>query len=101
MTSGFIDLATYDEPEKYFYGGAAAITYFVKMVRKATWFSVVPVVLSRIGNSQFGTQFSVVISRAAPGSVSRSRPSRSPGRLRTSPWPAGSLLSWVSAGPVT
>lgn len=64
LTSGFIDLATYDEPEKYYYGGANAVTYFVKQVRKSTWFTVVPVVLSRIGNSQFGTQFSVTISRA-------------------------------------
>ncbi len=36
ITSGFIDLATYDEPEKYYYGGANAVTYFVKQVRKAT-----------------------------------------------------------------
>ena len=64
LTSGFIDLATYDELEKYLYGGASAITYYVKSVRKATWFTVVPVVLSRIGNSQFGNQFSVAISRA-------------------------------------
>jgi hypothetical protein len=64
LTAGFIDLATYDEPEKYYYGGANAVTYFVKQVRKATWFTVVPVVLSRTGNSQFGTQFSVTISRA-------------------------------------
>jgi hypothetical protein len=53
-----------DEQEKYLYGGANAITYFVKQVRKATWFTVVPVVLSRTGNSQFGSQFSVTISRA-------------------------------------
>jgi hypothetical protein len=64
MTSGFVDLATFDEQEKYLYGGANAITYFVKQVRKSTWFTIVPVVLSRTGNSQFGTQFSVTISRA-------------------------------------
>ena len=56
MTSGFIDLATYDELEKYLYGGAAATTYFVKQTRKATWFTVVPVILSRNGNSQFGSR---------------------------------------------
>lgn len=64
LTSGFIDLATFDETEKYTYGGSNATTYFVKTVRKATWFTVVPVVLSRTGNSQFGSQFSVTISRA-------------------------------------
>ena len=64
LTSGFIDLASFDEPEKYLYGGSNAVTYFVKQVRKATWFTVVPVVLSRTGNSQFGSQFSVTISRA-------------------------------------
>lgn len=64
LTSGFIDLASFDEPEKYLYGGSNAVTYFVKQVRKATWFTVVPVVLSRIGNSQFGSQFSVTVSRA-------------------------------------
>lgn len=64
LASGFIDLATYDEQEKYLYGGANAVTYFVKAVRKATWFTIVPVVLSRTGNSQFGSQFSATISRA-------------------------------------
>lgn len=47
ITSGFIDIATYDEIEKYMYGGDEAITYFVRSCRKSTWFTQVPVLLSR------------------------------------------------------
>ena len=65
ITSGFIDLATFDELEKYLYGGASATAYFVRETRKATWFTLVPVVLSRAnGNGDFGTDHSVNISRA-------------------------------------
>lgn len=65
ITSGFIDLATYDELEKYLYGGASATAYFVRETRKATWFTMVPVVLSRAnGNGDFGTDCSFNISRA-------------------------------------
>ena len=45
LTSGFIDLATYDEQEKYMYGGPDATAYFVRETRKSTWFTQVPVVL--------------------------------------------------------
>lgn len=65
ITSGFIDLATFDELEKYLYGGQSATAYFVRETRKATWFTLVPVVLSRAnGNGDFGTDHSVNISRA-------------------------------------
>ena len=65
LTSGFIDLATYDEQEKYLYGGPDAVAYFVREIRKATWFTQVPVCLSaRSGTPQFGQQWSVSISRA-------------------------------------
>ena len=65
ITSGFIDLATFDELEKYLYGGANAIAYFVRETRKATWFTQVPVVLSKSsGNAEFGQDNSVNISRA-------------------------------------
>lgn len=65
ITSGFIDLATFDELEKYLYGGASATAYFVRETRKATWFTLVPVVLSRSnGNAEFNTDHSVNISRA-------------------------------------
>lgn len=65
LTSGFIDLATYDELEKYMYGGPDATAYFVRATRKATWFTQVPVVLSRAsGTPGFGQEWSVSISRA-------------------------------------
>lgn len=65
LTAGFIDLATYDEQEKYMYGGPDATAYFVRDTRKATWFTQVPVVLSRSsGSAQFAQQWSVNISRA-------------------------------------
>jgi hypothetical protein len=65
LTSGFIDLATYDELEKYMYGGMEATAYFVRQTRKATWFTQVPVVLSRAsGSPSQGQDWSVNISRA-------------------------------------
>jgi len=65
VTSGFIDLATFDELEKYLYGGPDATAYFVRETRKSTWFTQVPVVLSRnAGTPAFGTEWSVSISRA-------------------------------------
>jgi hypothetical protein len=65
ITSGFIDLATFDELEKYLYGGGSATAYFVRETRKATWFTQVPVVLSRSnGNAEFNSDHSVNISRA-------------------------------------
>jgi hypothetical protein len=65
VTSAFIDLATFDEIEKYLYGGADATAYFVRETRKATWFSQVPVVLSKsMGSPAFGTDWAVSISRA-------------------------------------
>jgi hypothetical protein len=65
ITAGFIDLATYDELEKYLYGSASAITYFVRETKRATWFTHIPVALSGGGTKpDFGTEnFSVKISR--------------------------------------
>jgi hypothetical protein len=65
LTSGFIDLATYDETEKYLYSGDAAVSYFLKKLRKSTWFTVAPTVLSISGgNPGFGTSWGYKISRA-------------------------------------
>jgi Major capsid protein N-terminus/Large eukaryotic DNA virus major capsid protein len=65
LTSGFIDLATYDETEKYLYGGDTSVSYFLKKLRKSTWFTVVPTVLSISGgNPGFGTSWGYKISRA-------------------------------------
>ena len=65
ITSGFIDLATYDELEKYMYGGADATAYFVRETRKATWFTMCPVTLTQsTGTANFGAEWSCTISRA-------------------------------------
>lgn len=65
VTSGFIDLATKDEIEKYMYGGNTSTAYFVRETRKATWFTQVPVSLSRAtGVPAFGSEWSAQISRA-------------------------------------
>jgi len=65
LTSGFIDLATYDELEKYMYGGLDATAYFVRWTRRATWFTQVPVALSRAsGTPGWNQDWSVTISRA-------------------------------------
>ena len=65
LTSGFIDLATFDEIERYLYGTLEATAYFVRETRKSTWFTQVPVVLSNSsGSAGFGQDWSVSISRA-------------------------------------
>lgn len=66
ITSAFIDLATFDEIEKYQYGSNQAYAYFVRETKKSTWFSQVPVTLSRSsGQPDFGQDnWSVAISRA-------------------------------------
>ena len=71
ITSGFIDLATFDEIEKYQYGSNQAYAYFVRETRKSTWFTQVPVVLSRSsGIPEFNQDWSVSISRAGDYLVS-------------------------------
>ena len=65
MTAGFIDLATFDEIEKYMYGSSDAFAYFVRESRKSTWFTQVPVALSRgSGSPGFNQEWSVNISRS-------------------------------------
>jgi hypothetical protein len=64
LTSGFIDLATFDALEQYMYGGADATAYFVRETRKATWFTQVPVTLVKTGVAGFNQDWSVTISRA-------------------------------------
>ena len=41
LTSGFIDLATYDELDKYMYGGDESIAYFVRATQRSTWFTCI------------------------------------------------------------
>jgi len=63
--AGFVDIATLDEIEKYQYGSSQAFTYFVRETRKSTWFTQVPVVLSKCsGQVGFGREWSVLVSRA-------------------------------------
>lgn len=65
VTSAFIDLATFDEIEKYLYNGPTAITFFVRCVRKSTWFAQVPVPLAQnAGNPEFNGDVAFQISRA-------------------------------------
>ena len=64
LTSGFIDLATYDELEKYQYGGPDATAYFVSETRKSTWFTQVPVTLTLNGTPTWGADFHASVSRA-------------------------------------
>lgn len=63
--AGFIDLATYDELEKYMYGTEKAISYFVADIKPSTWFTLVPTVLSKsMGQAQFGQDWAASISRS-------------------------------------
>ena len=65
VTAGFIDLATFDELEKYMYGGDNALTYFVADVKPSTWFTLIPTVLNKnMGQAEFGQEWAASISRA-------------------------------------
>lgn len=65
VAAAYIDLATYDQLEKYLYGGCYAVTPFVREVTKSTWFSLIPTRLTTTGgNVAFGGEFSATISRA-------------------------------------
>jgi hypothetical protein len=52
--AGFIDLATFSEPESFMYGGPHAISHFVAGVQKANWFTIVPIQLRNNGTFDFG-----------------------------------------------
>jgi len=74
LTSGYMDLATaYKLEAEYLYactnisseyGDPCGILYFMGSVKRATWFTQVPVVL-RIGNgtAQFGQEFSATVAK--------------------------------------
>lgn len=63
-TAAFIDLATFDELEKYMYGGNKAITYFIRATKKSTWFSTIPVRLNTHGGRNFGDRLYADITRS-------------------------------------
>lgn len=65
VTAGFVDLATFDEIEKYQYGGSDAFAYFVRDTNKSTWFTQIPVTLNTTGNANFGGSITATVSRAA------------------------------------
>lgn len=65
VTAAYVDLATYDNLEKYLYGGCYAVTPFVREITKATWFSTIPTKLSLQGSTPaFGGEINALISRA-------------------------------------
>lgn len=64
--AGFVDLATHDQLESYLYGGSDAYTLFVRQTRKCTWFTNIPIVLSKSsGTADFESEWSVNVSRVA------------------------------------
>ena len=96
VTSGFIDLATFDEIEKYMYGGPDATAYFVRETRKSTWFTQVPVVLSRAaGNPAFNTEWSASISRAGDYLLQTWLRVTIPAVTAASALPSGTTIRWT------
>ncbi|WAU86781.1 major capsid protein [Singapore grouper iridovirus] len=65
VTSGFIDLATYDNLDRALYGGKDATTYFIKEHYPVGWFTKLPTMATRVsGNPAFGQEFSVGVPRS-------------------------------------
>jgi hypothetical protein len=62
VTSGFIDLATFDQLDKYLYGGSYAVNPFVPDVTKSIWFSQISERLPIKNTPEFGGEFSALIS---------------------------------------
>ena len=64
-TTGFIDLATYDQLEKALYGVENVVTYFVRETVRSTWFTQVPVKLNLdTASPSYGNTFNATVSRA-------------------------------------
>lgn len=65
ITSGFVDLSTYDDLEGLMYGGRAR-NLFRRMIIKTAWFSLVTAQMnSQNGNVDFGSEVQAVFSRTA------------------------------------
>jgi len=66
LTAAFIDVATFDELEKYMYGGSDATAYFVCNHKTATWFTIIPTQLqTSMGQANtFNSEWAASISRA-------------------------------------
>jgi hypothetical protein len=97
VTAGFIDLATFDELEKYMYGGEKAITYFVADVKPATWFTLIPTVLNKnMGQAEFGQEWAASISRAGDYLVHTWLRANVPGvALTPAQVAAGATIRWT------
>jgi hypothetical protein len=95
--AGFIDLATFDELEKYMYGTDKAITYFVADIKPSTWFTLVPTVLSKsMGQAQFGQDWAASISRSGDYLVHTWLRARVDAvTLTAAEQNAGSLIRWT------
>lgn len=100
LAIAFIDLATYDITEQFMYGTDDARTYFVRQTVKSTWFSIVPVALSK-GNGQanFNAEWSAKVTRSADYLLNVwlrvTLPSVSLSNAATSPYNA-SYLRWTN-----
>lgn len=65
IAAGFLDLATYDDLDRLLYGGADSYSWFLREVRRSSWFTLVPCALARAtGQGSFGQEWSAVVSRA-------------------------------------
>ena len=65
LTAAFLDLASYDDIDRLLYGGCDSYSYFVREVRKCTWYTMIPAALSRAaGSGGFGQDWSAIVSRA-------------------------------------
>ena len=61
----FVDLATFSDPESFLYGGLESVTYFIRAVKKANWFSFVHINLKhQDGTPNFGNSFSASVNRS-------------------------------------
>lgn len=76
LTAGYLDLSTAWRLEGQYlygatpisseYGNPCAITYFVRELKRASWFTQVPVVLKvSNGSAEFGSEFSVTVGKVA------------------------------------
>nr|ADZ72844.1 major capsid protein [Stone flounder iridovirus 724/China] len=64
VTSGFIDISAFDAMETHLYGGDNAVTYFARETVRSSWYSKLPVTLSKqTGHANFGQEFSVTVAR--------------------------------------
>jgi hypothetical protein len=65
LSTAFIDLASYEQLDSHMYGSTDVTDYFVRVTKKAPWFSQIPARLTtREGTPDFNQTWTVGISRA-------------------------------------